>query len=107
VADAWMLFPTGLQYRGWFEAAGFEEIQELRLAAPWGRGSDESGYAIAIAGRASEAGPPDVPAGAIEDVHERWTARRLARFAAGSLAGALFVPVGLVMKLRARRFERS
>src|SRR5215203_634676 len=31
VADAWMLFPSEAQYRGWFEAAGFEEIEELRL----------------------------------------------------------------------------
>jgi MPBQ/MSBQ methyltransferase len=107
LADAWMLFPTARQYRGWFEAAGFEEIQELRLAPPWGRGSDESGYALAIAGRANEAGPPDAPAAAIEDVHERWTARRLLRFAAGSLAGAAFVPVGLVMHLRARRLDRG
>ena len=62
VADAWMLFPTEAQYRGWFEAAGFEEIEELRLAPPWGRGSGESGYALAIAGRASEAGPLPTPA---------------------------------------------
>ena len=34
---------------------------------------------------------------------EPWTARRLLRFAAGSLAGAAFVPVGLFLHLRARR----
>jgi MPBQ/MSBQ methyltransferase len=107
VADAWMLFPTRAQYRGWFEAAGFEEIEELRLAPPWGRRSSETGYALAIAGRASEAVPPDAPAGAIEDVSEPWTARRLLRFAAGSLAGAAFVPVGLVLHLRARRLDRG
>jgi MPBQ/MSBQ methyltransferase len=107
VADAWMLFPTRAQYRGWFEAAGFEEIEELRLAPPWGRRSSETGYALAIAGRASDAGPPDAPAGAIEDVSEPWTARRLLRFAAGSLAGAAFVPVGLVLHLRARRLDRG
>ena len=107
VADAWMLFPTAAQYRAWFEAAGFEDIQELRLAPPWGHGSGESGYALAIAGRASEAGPPDAPAGAIEDVREPWTARRLLRFAAGSLAGAAFVPVGFVLHRRARRIPRG
>ena len=36
VADAWMLFPTETQYRGWFEAAGIEEIEELRLGAAVG-----------------------------------------------------------------------
>jgi MPBQ/MSBQ methyltransferase len=107
VADAWMLFPTRAQYRGWFEAAGFEEIEELRLAPPWGRRSSEAGYALAIAGRASEAGPPEVAAGAIEDVHEPWTARRLLRFAAGSLAGAAFVPVGFFLHRRARRIPRG
>jgi MPBQ/MSBQ methyltransferase len=107
VADAWMLFPTETQYRGWFEAAGFEEIDELRLHAPWGRGDGEAGYALAIAGRASEAGPLPTPASAIEDVREPWTVRRLLRFAAGSLAGAAFVPVGFVLHLRARRIDRG
>jgi MPBQ/MSBQ methyltransferase len=107
VADAWMLFPTEAQYRGWFEAAGIEEIEEVRLAAPWERRSDDAGYALAIAGRASEVGPRPAPARAMEDVREPWTARRLLRFAAGSLAGALFVPVGLVLHLRARRHDRD
>jgi MPBQ/MSBQ methyltransferase len=103
VADAWMLFPTDAQYRGWFEAAGLNEIEELRLASPWARSSGEAGYALAIAGRASDAGPPPASTGAAEEVDEPWTARRLMRFAAGSLAGAIFVPVGLFLHLRARR----
>ena len=103
LADTWMLFPTEAQYRGWFEAAGFSEIEERLLGSPWGRGSGEAGYAIAVAGRASDAGPPPVSRTAAEDVSEPWTARRLLRFAAGSLAGAAFVPVGLVLHLRARR----
>ena len=107
VADAWMLFPTEAQYRSWFESAGFGEIEELRLAPPWGRRSGEAAYAVAIAGRANEAGPPPTSASAIEDVNERWTVRRLLRFAAGSLAGAAFVPVGLVLHLRARRIDRG
>jgi MPBQ/MSBQ methyltransferase len=107
VADAWMLFPTEAQYREWFRAAGFQEIEELRLASPWGARSGEPAYALAIAGRATETGPPETPASAIEDVHEPWTIRRLLRFAAGSLAGAVFVPVGLVLHLRARRLDRD
>jgi len=107
VADAWMLFPTEAQYRGWFEAAGLGEMQVLRVAAPWGRSSGEPGYALAIAGQASEAGPPPASAGVGEDVREPWTARRLLRFAAGSLAGAAFIPVGVVLHLRARRGDRG
>jgi MPBQ/MSBQ methyltransferase len=102
LADAWMLFPTEVQYRRWFEAAGLREIEHLRLASPWGRGPGEAGYALAIAARASDAGPPPAATGAAEGVGEPWTARRLLRFAAGSLAGATFVPVGLFLHLRAR-----
>ena len=107
VADAWMLFPTEEQYRSWFEAAGLRDIEELRLGAPWERGSGEAAYAVAIAGRATDAGPPPAPASAIEDVREPWTLRRMLRFAAGSIAGAAFVPVGLVLNLRARRRDRG
>jgi MPBQ/MSBQ methyltransferase len=103
VAEAWMLFPTEAQYRGWYEAAGFEEIETLRLAAPWGDGQSEPRYGLAIAGRASAAGPPAASAGIAEDVRDPWTPRRLARFVAGSMAGAAFIPVGLAMHLRARR----
>ena len=77
------------------------------MASPWGPKSSEPAYALAIAGRATEAGPPETPASAIEDVHEPWTIRRLLRFAAGSLAGAAFVPVGLALHLRARRLDRA
>lgn len=107
VADAWMLFPTEAQYRSWFEAAGFQDIEELRLPPPWGRGSAEAGYAFAIAARPGPGRPPPASARAAEDVREPWTARRLLRFAAGSLAGAAFVPVGLVLRLRARRLRRG
>jgi MPBQ/MSBQ methyltransferase len=106
LADAWMLFPTEAQYRGWFEMARLGEIEELRLASPWKRDSAEAAYGLAIAARATEAGPPPASTGAAEDVSEPWTARRLLRFAAGSLAGAAFVPVGLFLHLRDRRQRR-
>jgi hypothetical protein len=101
-----MLFPTEAQYRGWFEAARLDEIEALRLAPPWGSGDGEARYAVAIAGRASKAGPPPAAAGVAEDVNEPWTARRLLRFAVGSLAGFVFVPVGIVLRLRARNHRR-
>jgi len=103
LADAWMLFPAEAEYRDWFAAAGFEEIRVLRLAAPWNGDSDRRSYAVAVSGRAAEAGPPVRPPAPSERIDEPWTARRLLRFAAGALAGALFVPVGLVLNLRARR----
>ena len=106
VADAWMLFPTEDQYHAWFEEAGFEDIDALRLAAPWERGPSEPRYALAIAGRAGEGEAPAAPAGTPESVREPWTARRLLRFAAGSLAGAAFVPIGVALHLRARRGDR-
>jgi MPBQ/MSBQ methyltransferase len=106
LAHTWMLFPTEAQYRRWFEAARLEKIEALRLAPPWGGGGGEAGYALAISGRASEAGPPLAATSVAEDVNERWTARRLLRFAAGSLAGFVFVPVGVVLRLRARRQRR-
>ena len=59
-------------------------------------------YGLAIAGRAGDAGPPAPFTEPAEDVSEPWTARRLLRFAAGSLAGFVFVPVGLFLHLRAR-----
>jgi MPBQ/MSBQ methyltransferase len=102
LADVWMLFPTQSQYRGWFEAAGFDEIEELSLAPPWGRRRGDARYALAIAGRASAAGPPARSARSAEGVSDPWTARRVLRFAAGSLAGAAFVPVGLFLHMRTR-----
>ena len=106
VADIWMLFPTEAQYRDWFAATRFADIEELRLESPWARGSGSTGYALAIAGRAADGGPSPASTGPAEAVSEPWTARRLLRFVAGSLAGAAFIPVGLFLHLRARRHRR-
>jgi MPBQ/MSBQ methyltransferase len=98
LADLWMLFPSEAQYRGWFSSAGFEEIEVAFLPAPWSRPGDPP-FAIALAGVKPEAGAPVVAA-----VEESVTARpSILRFLAGSLAGAAFVPVGVVLNLRARR----
>ena len=107
VADAWMLFPTEAQYRKWFAAAGFDEITTLRLGAPWTGESAQPAYALAIAGRATEAGPPPSAAAPAERVDEPWSVPRLLRFGAGALAGAVFIPVGLFLNLRARRTRAS
>ena len=103
VADAWMLFPSEADYRGWFEQAGFAEVEVVRLGAPWNGDASRPAYGVAIAGRATEQGPPAASAAPSERVDEPWTARRLLRFAVGALAGAVFVPVGVFLHLRARR----
>jgi MPBQ/MSBQ methyltransferase len=94
LSDAWMLFPGEDEYVAWFERAGFEAIERVHVAPDWwDEGWDP--YAVAIAGVKTRAGepPPVPPAGA----EERSPAlpMRLARFAAGSLAGAAFIPVAL------------
>jgi MPBQ/MSBQ methyltransferase len=111
LAEAWMLFPTEDQYRGWFRRAGFEIIETAYIEAPWQREGDGA-YGLAIAASKPAAGAS--PAGSappIEDLHEALTlAGRLrfaARFVLGSLAGAAFVPVGVALNLRARRARRT
>jgi len=106
LAELWMLFPTEDEYRGWFEQAGFIDI-ELRAVAPdWYR-DHRSRYAVAVSGRKPRAGAPAAAqAGPREALGEPMTLRRrlvfAARFVAGSLAGAAFVPVGAALALRAR-----
>jgi MPBQ/MSBQ methyltransferase len=106
LADAWMLFPSRADYVRWFEAAGFADLRVLTMDAPWAASPGEGAYAVAVAGRATRSGAPVVPSWG-ETVPERadepWTMRRLVRFAAGSLAGALFIPIGIFMNRRARR----
>jgi MPBQ/MSBQ methyltransferase len=105
LADGWMLFPAEEEYVRWFEAAGFDDIRTVTLGPPWKGASGPGEYAVAVSGRASTAGPPAAGEGSppSEQLDEPWTVRRVARFLAGSLAGALFVPVGVAMNLRARR----
>jgi MPBQ/MSBQ methyltransferase len=102
LADAWMLFPSRADYVSWFERAGFEDVRVVDLGAPWSDG--DPAYAVAVAGRATLSGTPArrSNASAAERADEPWTARRLLRFASGSLAGALFIPVGIFLNLRAR-----
>jgi MPBQ/MSBQ methyltransferase len=107
LAELWMLFPTEAQYREWFEAAGFEDVELTAVAPDWYR-DPRSRYAVAVSGRKPAAGesPLALP-GAVEDVRAPMGWRRrlvfAGRFALGSLAGAAFVPVGAVLSLRRRR----
>jgi hypothetical protein len=100
-----MLFPAEREYRGWMEAAGFTDLRVRYVAPEW----TKQRYGIAIAGRKPRAG--ESPAanselarlGPRESVNEPMTARRWARWVAGSAAGAAFVPIGIVGSIRARR----
>jgi MPBQ/MSBQ methyltransferase len=99
LADLWMLFPAEREYREWMAAAGFTDIRTRYVAPDWTRQQ----YGIAIAGRKPAAGPSPAAVTPRESVHEPMTARRWARWVAGSAAGAAFVPVGVIASLRARR----
>ena len=98
LAELWMLFPTEAQYREWFERAGFEDVELSAVAPDWYR-DPRSRYAVAVSGRKPAAGPsPLAPSGAVEDLRAPLGLRErlvfAGRFVLGSLAGAVFVPVG-------------
>ena len=106
LAEAWMLFPTVRQYRDWLGAAGFADVRVLTLAPPWYR-SRRDPYAVAVTGTKARPGPPALPPSApSETVRGRIGLRPVLRFAAGSLAGALFVPLAAALALRHRLEER-
>jgi MPBQ/MSBQ methyltransferase len=105
LSDAWMLFPAEEEYVTWFERAGFEDIERVHVAPTWW---DErwAPYAIAIAGTKPRAGDPPVRLPPAPEEAAPITASRLARFVAGSLAGAAFIPVALWFSVRARLRRR-
>jgi MPBQ/MSBQ methyltransferase len=98
LADAWMLFPAEDEYRAWFEAAGFADVEVRELRPEW----LEGGFAVAVAGRKPAPGPSPVPLAAPERPDAPMTPARWLRFAAGSLAGLAFVPVAIALTVRAR-----
>ncbi len=106
LADAWMLFPTEAEYREWFHRAGFKDIEAVVLPAPWDHGGTAR-YALAIAGRKSAPGNSPAAASPAREEREPRLVVRLARFLAGSAAGAAFVPVGVLLNLRARLAQRG
>jgi MPBQ/MSBQ methyltransferase len=107
LSDAWMLFPAEEDYGRWFARAGFERIERVHVAPAWWQ-DDWDPYAVAIAGikpRAGEA-PLDLGPPAAMEAGGRVTPVRVARFVAGSLAGASFIPVALWFALVARLRRR-
>jgi MPBQ/MSBQ methyltransferase len=111
LAETWMLFPSAAEYRGWFERAGFADVALAPLAPPWYR-SRRGPYAVAVSGRKPAPGPSPAAAGPPaerlgEPMAGRERLRRLGRFALGSLAGAAFIPLALVLAARERLQERA
>jgi MPBQ/MSBQ methyltransferase len=117
LADAWMLFPAEEEYRTWFAAAGFADVEVRAVAPDWYRG--RTPYAVAVAGRKPRGGPsplaaPAPAAGEASAPTERLDGpldlrgrlRVAARFVLGSAAGAAWVPIALVLTLRTRVAER-
>ena len=99
IARTWMLFPREQDYREWFAAAGFVDIQVQYIRPQWYRGREE--YGIAIAGVKPKPGPPpDVPSAPSETIAANMTvARRMqlaGRVLVGSFFGLLFIPMALV-----------
>jgi MPBQ/MSBQ methyltransferase len=109
LSQAWMLFPAEPEYRAWFERAGFTGI-DVRVVAPdWYRG--RSPYAVSVAGTKPAPGPSPLRLAAREDRAAPLTLperlRFAARFVLGSAAGAVFVPIGAALALRARLARRG
>jgi MPBQ/MSBQ methyltransferase len=100
LAETWMLFPGAGEYERWFRRAGFRDVRAVPLAPDWYR--DERGpYALAVSGIKPSPGKP-LATERLEDPPVS-PLRFAARFAAGSLAGLVFVPIALVLTLRRRR----
>jgi MPBQ/MSBQ methyltransferase len=107
LAQAWMLFPAADEYAAWMTNAGFSEVEARAIAPDWYR--DRRGpYALAVSGTKPAPGPSPLrlAAAPAEDLHARLTLperlRVAARFVAGAAAGAVFVPIGAALALRAR-----
>jgi MPBQ/MSBQ methyltransferase len=110
LADLWMLFPEQEQYRAWFERAGFADVTLRPVAPDWYREA-RTPYAVVVVGAKPSPGPSPLRlAPPAERLRKPLTVggrvRVAARVAAGSLAGAAFVPIALVMTVRARRERR-
>jgi MPBQ/MSBQ methyltransferase len=105
LAETWMLFPTEQQYREWFERAGFADVELLPVAPSWYR-STRAPYAVAVSGRKPAPGPSPLALPPPAEAAPAPRVRTALRFAAGSLAGAAFLPIAAVLALRRRLQER-
>jgi MPBQ/MSBQ methyltransferase len=106
LAEVWMLFPRESDYESWLAAAGFTDIESTYVAPEWYR-ADRAPYGLAIAGCKPAPGPsPWEPREPRESLDQAMTLTRrlrsVTRFLIGSAAGAVFVPIALLLALRQR-----
>jgi MPBQ/MSBQ methyltransferase len=105
VAETWMLFPTEQQYRDWFERAGFADVALVGVAPAWYR-SPRGQYAVAVGGIKPASGDSPLALSPVAAAAPAGRVRSALRFAGGSLAGALFLPLAASLALRRRLQER-
>jgi len=107
LAETFMLFPTLEEYLAWYREAGFVDVQYRLLRPEW---VTHEAYGLSIVGRKPKAGrsPWKAPTAApAESLKEKTSSRKsrllfLCRFAFGSLAGGLFVPIAVAKTAYAR-----
>ena len=109
VANTWMLFPPEEDYFGYFENAGFEQIEHTYVAPHWQRNER---YGIAIIGRKPKGGgkpmaytPVSRGQRVVAAEQEGMSLGRgvllAGRVVIGSAAGFLFIPMALVASITA------
>lgn len=100
-AELWMLFPKEVEYREWFERAGFQQIESVYVKPHWHR-SRTNQYGIAIAGIKPESTANPASAArepAVVKQEEMTWGRRLkmiGRVIIGSIGGFIFIPIALL-----------
>ena len=96
------------EYREWFERAGFDDVERAPRWRPTGTATGACQYAVAVSGRQAAPGrrrwrsPARREDARRADGAARAAARSPGASSLGSLAGFAFVPVALVLTLRAR-----
>jgi MPBQ/MSBQ methyltransferase len=100
-AELWMLFPKEVEYREWFERAGFQEIESVYVQPHWHR-SKKNQYGIAIAGIKPDTvtSPPRADRAVLTETAEKMTLGRqlkmIGRVLLGSIGGFIFIPIALL-----------
>jgi MPBQ/MSBQ methyltransferase len=100
IAETFMLFPTLDEYRTWYKAAGFVDIEYLFVRPPW---MQREKYGISIVGKKPEPGVSSwvAPTVAPEESLKAKSSSRsnpllfLARLLIGAIAGGIFIPIAL------------
>lgn len=111
VAETFMLFPRCEDYLNWYREAGFVDVKYVFLRPKW---VTEEEYGLSIVGRKPKPGtspwipPTPEPEESLRGKTSSHKSRFLflARFAIGSIAGALFIPLAIV-KTALRKLRSS